>query len=311
MMRGVRLLACLAVATGCSQVFGLEEPVRGDAAQSIDAVVPADAVDDAPAVPRSLIEIITDAQLQNDLLVVLDAGDASSYDGTGQVWNNLVVNGVDFTRGATALADTDDPTFHGVAGARTAEEYFTFDGADLFRETASGWGDDEFHKDGLQLTMLAVAWVTPTGPGPMLFANCRCSDPSRATPGFVFFRASQTGFQAIYIEGEQQMSLQTSTAAIVPTNAWSFMAVSAAANGITDVVHQLNTTFELYPSEAHPYGGNNADGPATIGAMSNGVNAAADGTRIAMLAIWKRPLSTAELAMVHDAVRAERFPSLP
>lgn len=306
----VRLLACLAVATGCSQVFGLEAPARGDAA------APDDAADDAPTPdagsPRSLIDIIGPDRSMG-LLVALDAGDAASYDGSAQLWRNLapLPIPVHFTLGASMAAGTDDPTFHGVAGGRTAEEYFSFDGNDLFRETMAGWGDDNFHRDGLRVTMLAVVWVTPSPPGPLLFANCRCNDVNLATPGFVFLRSSQPGTQSIYIEDEAGASEITSTTATVPTNAWSFMSFSAAANTETEVRHRLNTTVELDQNEPHPYGIGAADGAATIGAMSNGASSAAEGTRIAMLAIWARDLTVAELGGIYDAIRAERFPTLP
>jgi hypothetical protein len=62
----------------------------------------------------------------------LDAGDSASYSGSGQIWYDLTSNDFDFYRGRGAGASSDDPTFNGSAGGKSGNEYFSFDGGDLF-----------------------------------------------------------------------------------------------------------------------------------------------------------------------------------
>jgi len=297
---------------GCSQIFGLSDPSRArDAGAAIDAddASTSDAAADAPDAfvpPASLLEILEDASLTTNLLVVLDAGDASSYT-SGQTWNNLGPAPTEFFLGSNDQIGPDDPTFHGVAGARTPEEYFTFDGGDVFRESAGGWGDDNFHHDNTAFTFVVVTYLVG---GFTMFSDCECSDGGENTPGSVFFR-NGTGTLAYAQEGVTNQALLTTTTGTLPNNAWAFASVTVVANGETDVVHRFNTTVETYNNENHFYGANAANGPATIGAMSNGVGPAANGTRIALYAVWNRALSQAEMMTLYDAIKAERFPSLP
>src|SRR6185503_14022895 len=127
------LVLCLA---SCSQVFGLDGPSRMhpiDAAGDVDSDEP-----DAQLAP-SLLSIIQSANAASGLLVALDAGDLAAYDGTDATWHNTVPGSVvSFHRGGSAAPEQTDPAFHGTAGARTANEYFAFDGDDFFVETVAG-----------------------------------------------------------------------------------------------------------------------------------------------------------------------------
>lgn len=68
----------------------------------------------------------------------LDATLSDSYDGSGQVWANVIAAPADganqthysFWRGSGIVPTTDDPTFVGPAGDKTA--HWTLDGGDLF-----------------------------------------------------------------------------------------------------------------------------------------------------------------------------------
>ena len=42
----------------------------------------------------------------------LDAGDAGSYPGSGQVWSDLTANDFDFHIGETSSSERSDPTFN-------------------------------------------------------------------------------------------------------------------------------------------------------------------------------------------------------
>jgi hypothetical protein len=88
----------------------------------------------APAITRNspLSDVVS------GVVFDLDATITASYDGTSQVWENLVVTpadgsaqaAYDFNRGLNNSASTDDPTFNGTAGDPAA--YWSFDGGDFF-----------------------------------------------------------------------------------------------------------------------------------------------------------------------------------
>jgi len=61
------------------------------------------------------------------LFVHLDAGDSSSYSGSGTAWNDLTSNGLDFTL-------TNGPTYSSSFGG-----YISFDGANDYASLSSGW----------------------------------------------------------------------------------------------------------------------------------------------------------------------------
>ena len=67
----------------------------------------------------------------------LDAGDAGSYPGSGQVWSDLTANDFDFHIGETSSSERSDPTFNGSAGAKSINEYFACDGRDWFKQSAA------------------------------------------------------------------------------------------------------------------------------------------------------------------------------
>lgn len=316
-----RLVILATALGGCSQVFGLERPLRSDSGTQpdtgdADVIVTGDAdaslpLDAAVTGPPSLLDIISEANLATGLLVALDAGDLASYDGTSQTWNNLVIGaGTSFTRGVNATASNDDPTFNGTPGARTENEYFSFDGNDLFREVTAGWGDDEFLGAAAKVTVLAV-WRGPGSNTLSLLSSCACNS-AQITPGVAFFRQSNTRRLAVFQEALSGNGQQVTSVANFNLDQWSFSATSMDANGgTTDVRHRLDTTVEEYPNEPMPYTTQPAETPATIGAFGSGQNQAQNNTRIAMLAVWQRALTAAELALVYDAIKAERFPSLP
>ena len=104
------------------------------------------------------------------LVFYLDAGEAASYGGSGQVWKNLVTSpadgsaqsAYDFHVGFDASAEGSDPSFSGTAGGHSPSEYFTFDGNDAFRLAAGNTAFiNSLHKDGAQFTV--ILWVRMAG----------------------------------------------------------------------------------------------------------------------------------------------------
>ncbi|MCA9515435.1 MAG: hypothetical protein KC635_10860 [Myxococcales bacterium] len=136
----------------------------------------------------------TPAPAPGGLVMYLDAGDAASYAGAGeQLWKNLVAAPADgraqadydFQLGPSS-GTGDDPGFHGVAGQKSANEYFTFGGGLRFI-LASGANTpfiNSIHKDGARYTM--VLWVrTPASFGP--YGNYLGTGGwSPGNPGFLY-----------------------------------------------------------------------------------------------------------------------------
>lgn len=69
--------------------------------------------------------------VSTNLVMHLDAGNSSSYDGSSQTWTDLQGN-YNLIRGTTSGSDSTDPTFNGTAGNRSSNEYFSVDGGDYF-----------------------------------------------------------------------------------------------------------------------------------------------------------------------------------
>lgn len=105
-----------------------------------------------------------------NLVLSLDAGNATSYGGSGQVWNNTVVTPADsaaqtdynFDLGSGTGSSTSDPVFTGSAGSGSA--YWAFAGGEYFGMSL-GVTSTAFlkalHKTGAKFTL--EAWVYHPG----------------------------------------------------------------------------------------------------------------------------------------------------
>jgi hypothetical protein len=309
-----RPLLALFVLAGCRLGFDAMDP-------PIDGGDPTDAVSsdgdgsvDAAAAPRFFSEVILDLGLGTGLLVCLDAGDPSSYDGTSQMWVNTAPGGVgtSFFLGTNASVATNDPVFSGTPGAASPNEYFVLDSDDWFRETTPAWGDDAFHLSTGQVTIVAMTY-SPTDPQVRFFTNIP-GGSGIFSNGLAWGRQSSDGAAWWYQEGDNNLGNITTATRAVPLATWGFSAISIGAiGGTSDHLHATNDMIEPYSDEAELYGTMAAFGPATIGAATNGASGytSAPGTRISMLAVWNRAFSAAELTMLYDGIKARRYTTLP
>ena len=83
------------------------------------------------------------------------------------------------------------------------------------------------------------------------------------------------------------------------------------ATGTNAFTFFTNTAVDTAIDQTENYGTGAADRPAAIGADGGGANRAPAGARIAMLAVWDRALTTAELTSLYGRIRESRFPMLP
>ena len=112
--------------------------------------------------PSLWFDIIGSVNLQGSLQVCLDAGDSMSYDGTSQTWKDRSGHGNDYFRGLTNASSSDDPTFNGIAGRQSIQEFFGFDGGDGFCQTTTQSYTNNWHKAGQQFSCAAWLYV-PAG----------------------------------------------------------------------------------------------------------------------------------------------------
>jgi hypothetical protein len=116
----------------------------------------------------------------------LDAGDSASYSGSGQIWYDLTSNNFDFWRGRSDSASSDDPTFNGSAGGKSGNEYWSFDGSQLFELAAAHSGEfiREIGREDQPFTL--EYWIyfgSRDGTIQSLFTNGYAG----ASPGFGFY----------------------------------------------------------------------------------------------------------------------------
>lgn len=80
----------------------------------------------------AIIDILTTLGLTTNLKLTLDAGDNSSYSGSGQKWLDVSSNGYDFFRGEDATT-SNDPVFATNGGIENfnlnGNEWFAYDSA--------------------------------------------------------------------------------------------------------------------------------------------------------------------------------------
>ena len=116
----------------------------------------------------TLLGAISNAGLLANAKLILDAGDSLSYDGTAQSWLDRSGGGYDFFRGTTSGAEAADPTFNGVSGGLSKNEFWSGTATTrCFRyDSANEAWMTNLHKTGAKWSVLAwvyVAAVAPSG----------------------------------------------------------------------------------------------------------------------------------------------------
>jgi hypothetical protein len=127
----------------------------------------------------------------------------------------------------------------------------------------------------------------------------------------VFYGRSATGMTSWYQEGDTNAGYQNSSTATYSGGEWTFHAITVTATGTNAFTFVTNTAVDTLIDQTENYGTGAADRPAAIGADGGGANRVPAGARIAMLAVWDRALTTAELTSLYGRIRESRFPMLP
>jgi hypothetical protein len=248
---------------------------------------------------QDAFEIVTALSETTSLQFCLDAGDATSYT-SGQVWNDLSGNTQHFDRGGGPAANTDDPTFNGVAGTLSSAEYFSFDGGDKFEyDTSNETWMVNVHKDNAAFTFVFWFYLGTTGSQALV-------GTTEAAGGGVGFRLRNNASDRMSLQVRNDTTTMIDRSGTLTANlgAWNFIAVSLdEAAGASGLLYQSNGSQETFSSTY--------TSPSTAAAASTlqlGANGAAGSPilangRLAMVCAWSRALSAGSLNSFFEATR--------
>ena len=236
--------------------------------------------------------IVTDG-----LALHLDAGDADSYQGIGHLFADLSPVGNDYVRGSTGSSDGNDPTFAGVAGAKTANEYFFGDGNDFFTEWVSAGISRLIGRQDQAFT--AEFWIHVANDTRwFLFTNSYASTDNGIY--LVWSHGGDNRFRVWVWPG----NTAATSASVHGAGSWYQVAFAGRVDGSTvgrfvvdgqeDGTWTLNTSWSSGQSTRKPHIGGRQDAASSMTA----------GTRLAILRLYDRMLSAGELARNFAAERA-------
>lgn len=250
-----------------------------------------------PGTTGLLISAVPEIVLAN-LQLHLDAGDAASYPGSGQTWFDLTANHYDFFLGSSDTPTTDDPTFHGSAGGKSGNEYFSFDGGDCFRAAAAYAGSiiRTAGRRDQPFTIETYWWHANTTSDMNFFAN-----------GFA------AGSNAIYYQwsatnARQQMRMLNadtldSNDTDVSASAWHQHAISGQLNGSTGI-HVIDGVQDgTFAMTTGWTAGDSATNGIIAGRIGDSALRPPNGDRVAIVRIYDRALTVDELAQNFAATR--------
>ena len=244
---------------------------------------------------KNMFQDLQDLGLTTNLKVCLDAGNLASYGNQTDKWMDLSGNGYDFFKGSGTGADGGDPTFNGVTGNRSINEYFSSDGGDYFTyDTTNEAWMQTLHKDAAQFSACAwVYWPSSHAADSGIFGTAAANSTDagvrlfidNATHNFAFTSSKGSGGGAISLQGP----------ATLTADAWNFVGLAVNENGgvntsayITNTTSSLVATAMNYttPSAA------NATYTMNVGGVGGGLRPIVSSGRIGSIALWQGTVLT-------------------
>lgn len=250
---------------------------------------------------ESLYSILTRLSLTTGLTLCLDAADIASYNGTSQVWSDRSGGGYDFNRGTTSGAEGSDPTFNGNAGGLSANEYFSFDGGDVFSydTTVETWMTG-LHADNAIFTILA-AFYSPSAGAKYILDTCATTAKNGITVGGLV--GDQFWIGVGNAAGSHAAASVQSTATM-NDSAWNFVSVAQDESSATGMDMNINGTSETGKNGTYTSPSATAAAPMYLGGTVVGAFTGS-GTRLGCLAIWSATkLSTTNTGDIYNALKA-------
>lgn len=258
------------------------------------------------AMPRAdMLTVIRKLGLSSGLLTCLDAGNEASYS-SGQSWLDVSGNGINFFRGETSSATTDDPTFNGTAGNRSASENWSYDGGDNFRlDGATPASYEAFHQAGAAFTFAQWTNIPSISINQWNFAT---SGLALTNTGVYWFQNS-SGQQRITVTNGSGTAVRSSTAtALVGTaGVWQFRLVSLdSGGGASGSFHQLDGTQVTFNGSYTSPSAGASNGTCRIGRAASGTaEQNLSGTLQSNFMIWNRGLKQEQALAFYFATRSK------
>lgn len=228
------------------------------------------------------------------LKLCLDAGDIASYAGSGQVWADTSGNGHDFNRGATSAAEGSDPTFNGVAGALSANEFWSVDGGDYFTLAAANpsWVQN-IHRDNAKFWIAAWAQIVDDNSN-----NALCGTLSNTLTGNTGFHFGPylTDQLALRVQNAGASALNLQVGGLVSNGVLSFIAVSNDEAADSCII-QLNGTQGTHSGAYSSPSAGNASFTLQVMAAGNNSGFSPNTSRMYMIAIGEGSALTAQQMM--------------
>jgi hypothetical protein len=252
---------------------------------------------------RTLLQRLTDEKLLTNLKLCLDAGDSASYSGTGQSWLDTSGNGHDFFRGTTSGSQASDPTFNGTAGARTAANYWLFDGGDIFTyyTTNETWMQN-LHKNNAAFSFAAWMYAVDSAINHGVFATAQ--DDTTETGVVAYLNDNGTNLNINFIvrnAGAAVLSVGTLGevgGGALTSGAWNYVSMSLnEATGAGGILWNCNGTAiaEVEDSTYSSPATGSASQTMTLGTGGGSAGSPMpSGSRYAMLAMWEGTALTAQ-----------------
>ena len=218
----------------------------------------------------------TPSVVTEDVEVFLDAGDSSSYGGTGTTWSDLSGNNNDGT-----LTNMDAANYSSSDGG-----YFTFDGSNEYVDVSGS------------TTVSAatfLAWVRLDDLSQTSYTGIVFSRSTNGTSGMNFYSTTEN---VGYHWNNASNAFGWNSGLTLPSQEWCMIAVTVTSSVATGYLFRSSGTTSATNSVTH--------GSATLDAVKVGADVSTnrylDG-RISVAMVYSRALSSAELTQNFNAFK--------
>ncbi|WP_395448698.1 hypothetical protein ACHMW7_28490 [Aminobacter sp. UC22_36] len=245
------------------------------------------------------LAVIDRLGLSANLKICLDAGNQASYPG-GQKWLDLSGNGHDFFLGSSATVAADDPTFTGVIGRKSGNDYFAHDGGDYFLyDTANEAWMQNMHKAGARCSV--AGWYR-FGDFATINGLAGTSQPT-GNVGWRWSMTTTTHQFYVVNGGIDVLNLQVAHGSA--SGQWLFMAASVDVPNNKSIMCQGPTQTVGTATYTSPSAGN-ASLVFSVAARGSGDQPLRNGGRSSNFMCWEgRALTEAELRAFYEATRSK------
>lgn len=247
----------------------------------------------------TLKDVLVDCGQWNNIMLCLDAADGNSFT-SGQSWLDTSGNGYDFFRGTNNTIEASDPTFNGVANAKSRFEYWSFDGGDRFTyDSAIETWMQNLHKAGAKGTFLIWVYMASVSTLQGFFGTLTSAGNGT---GFSVRLTANRAIQGILYNNNTLVTEITAPSPLTITNQWVQLAISFDITTATGCYTVNNTGADLTLTVGTPATGA-ASSNLSIGSQGSGGQPMGAGSRIAAIAFWDRMMSKEEIFSIYDATR--------